>query len=185
MEIIAGLVRPDDCFWDIGAHRGYVTLLAAQRTRGLIYACEPSRLNQWYLHKHIEWNRMDNVQVLPHAISRQDGQSSFGGGNSSRAFRLGVGDEIVTVRSLASLIERDGCTPPTYLKVDAEFAEADILVGAGTCLRDPHLLIVLGTHSGEIHERCVSILRENGLQVVEAHNVARAQAMGWRGVPKG
>src|SRR5688572_4841682 len=104
VQTIASLIRPGDCFWDIGAHKGYVTLLAARRVgkHGRVYAFEPASANLWYLRRHLRWNGGENVTVVPVAVANFDGLSRFGGG-SSLALQLGKGQEWVTVRSVRSL----------------------------------------------------------------------------------
>jgi len=79
---IERFILPGDCFWDIGAHRGYITLLAARcvGSVGRVLSFEPHPLNIPYLDKHIRWNRLTNVQVFPIALSRHNSKQMFGGG---------------------------------------------------------------------------------------------------------
>ncbi len=83
VNAIASMIELGDCFWDIGAHRGYITSVAARRIglNGDVYAFEPSPENLWYLNRHISWNRLQNARIVPAAISNFDGQARFGGGN--------------------------------------------------------------------------------------------------------
>ena len=104
---ITSMIRPGDCVWDIGAHKGYITLAAARRAgpTGRVYAIEPGPPNLEYLRRHIEWNDVSNVEIVPVAVSGEDGTSIFGGPGSSTTHRLGRGDYTVEVRSVASLLE--------------------------------------------------------------------------------
>jgi FkbM family methyltransferase len=183
VRTIAALIQPGDCFWDIGAHKGYVTLVASQYVgpTGKVFAFEPSEANLWFLHRHVEWNRLSNVRVTPAAISNFDGTASFGGG-SSLAYRLGQGRERVVVRSVRSLLDARECEPPTFLKIDVEGAEADILEGADPYLDDPRLLILVSVHSGELYRGCSEILRARGFQVVPSAQALAAKSHGWVGV---
>ena len=179
---LAGLIRDGECVWDIGAHKGYVSLLAARRVgeKGCVYSFEPSQENLWFLGKHLEWNGIRNVTVTPTAVGDFDGESSFGGG-SSLSLSLGGGDSIVKVRTIASLIESDGYRPPTLLKIDVEGAEAKVLEGAGKHLFAPDRVIMAAMHSRENHERCTQILRDAGYRLVESGETAEIRARNWTG----
>jgi FkbM family methyltransferase len=166
---IGSLIQPDDCVWDIGAHRGYVSLYASRLVgpAGCVYACEPSEKNLWFLRQHLAWNNAGNVEVVPYAVADTEGQSSFGFFvDMSLCYQLGKGNEVVTVRSVRSLIEDDGLRPPTFMKIDAECAEARILEGAGRYLDNPGMLICLSYHSLDLYRKCCELLAGFGYRVV-------------------
>lgn len=179
---IADLIRPGDCFWDIGAHKGYITLIAARRVgeRGRVYAFEPSQDNLWFLRKHLDWNRLRNVNVVAAALSSYDGRAPFGGG-SSLALKLGAGRESVAVRAIQSLLERDDYQPPTFLKIDVEGAEADVLAGAGPCLQRPDLALLVSVHSRQQYDLCATLLERQGYALVRSGTLSRALASDWDG----
>jgi FkbM family methyltransferase len=179
--MIASLIRPGDCFWDIGAHKGYITLIAARRVgkRGRVYAVEPANANLWYLRRHLRWNGVENVTVVPVAVSNFDGLSRFGGG-SSLAFKLGKGKDLVPVRSVRSLIESGDCEPPTFLKIDTEGAEADILAGAGRYLENRRLMILISVHSPDLYAACSNLLRDRGFRVIESGPLVAACRAAWQ-----
>jgi FkbM family methyltransferase len=159
-----------------------VTLLAARRVgaTGTVYSFEPSRGNLWFLRKHLEWNRVGNVRVIAAALSCTDGSARFGGG-SSIAFRLGGGRESVSVRTIHTLLEQGECEPPTFLKIDVEGSEADVLRGAGNCLRRPDLALIVSLHSAQQYEACLAILKGHGFRTLETTALSRAVECGWNG----
>src|SRR5208283_5173574 len=57
-QAFAGLLRPGDTVFDIGAHIGTYTLLALQRigAQGRVFAYEPHAFTCRYLKQHLEWN---------------------------------------------------------------------------------------------------------------------------------
>jgi FkbM family methyltransferase len=179
-ETIASLIQAGDCFWDIGAHKGYVALIAARRVgeAGRVYAFEPSRSNLWFLRKHLEWNRADNVQVVAAALSSYDGVAHFGGG-SSLALKLGVGCESVVVRAIQSLLVGRECQPPTFLKIDVEGAEADVLMGAASCLEQPDLALLVSIHSRQQYDRCAALLDQHGYRLINSGALSRALSSDW------
>lgn len=162
------MVAPDDVFWDIGAHRGYATLLADSiiGERGEVHAFEPSTDNLWYLRAHLRWNAADRVTVHPTAVADVDGTADFGGEGSSVSHRLGGGSDTVRVRNVTGLVEDTGLQAPTFLKIDVEGAESRVLDGARGTLESlaedaerslPAILV--SVHSGPQLTACLDVLR--------------------------
>lgn len=181
MDLLCGLIQPGECFWDVGAHKGYVSLLASRLVgqRGRVYAFEPSAENLGFLRRHVKWNRAENVTVFPFAIADSDGKEKFGGG-SSLSLRLGGGGEVVEVRTVESLLQ-DGLRAPTFLKIDVEGAEARVLKGAGESLYAPDRAILVATHSKESFEECAGILKQSGFRVIESGEVEDLRRRSWTG----
>ncbi len=172
VEAITSLLRPGDCVWDIGAHKGYVTLAAARRVgpRGHVYAFEPAPPNLEYLRRHVDWNKPGNVGVMPFAVSSKDGSARFGGSGSSITYRLGQGEYDVTVRSIRSLLA-EGVRPATVVKIDVEGNEAEVLRGGVTELPRDALLFI-AVHSYDQYEQCMKILQKTGWRIVPSRAVA-------------
>jgi FkbM family methyltransferase len=183
------LLRPGDRVWDVGAHKGYVALAAARRVAGgggptapgSVVAFEPSWRNFSALRRHVRWSGLGNVEIVPAALGRTTGEAHFGGGGSTLSYRLGHGDERVTVRTVASLLA-EGRPPPTVMKVDVEGAEADVLEGAGEALARLEL-IFLAVHDRPLYEACLPLLTRAGFQVVESRDMRRFTRGGveWKG----
>lgn len=167
-EALAELVDAGDVFWDIGAHRGYATLLAdgIVDERGEVHAFEPSADNLWYLRAHLDWNDAEHITVHPNAVADFDGTADFGGEGSSVSHRLGGGSDTVRVRTVTGLVEEAGLEPPTFLKIDVEGAESRVLEGARRMLDSlagdaEHSLpaILVSVHSGPQLTACLDVLR--------------------------
>lgn len=153
-------LAPGDVFWDIGAHFGYYTLIAARALMsGKVFSCEPSIENLWFLRKHVEWNSLKNVTVLTFAIGTTDGRSAFGGEGTGSG-HLGGGGMEVLVRSIDSLIASGECESPGFIKLDVEGAEADVLRGSRRMLATRRATLVVATHGDTVHDECVQILRD-------------------------
>lgn len=181
MNLLCGLVKPGECFWDIGAHKGYVSLLASRLvgSKGQVYSFEPSAENLGFLRRHLKWNRAANVTVFPFAVADADGKETFGGG-SSLSLKLGQGTETVDVRTIESLL-RDGLRQPTVVKIDVEGAESRVLKGAGDSLYAPDRAILVATHSRDNFDECQAILRNAGYRVVESGEVEDLRQRSWTG----
>lgn len=177
LEAIASLVDPGDCFWDVGAHRGYVSLAASRAvgTRGSIVAIEPSEDNLRFLRQHLIWNEIENVQVIPTAVSDAAGETAFGGPGSSIAFRLHEGPETVRVVTAASLVDEEAAPAPTFMKIDVEGAEAGVLRGAGDLLTDT-LRLLVSVHTRELYAECTDVLATYGFSIYESGELARRMA---------
>lgn len=180
------LLRPGDRVWDIGAHKGYVSLAAARRVgrAGEVVAFEPSRENLDLLRLHRRWNRPGNLEVVPWAVGGESGRMRFGGGGSSITYRLGRGDEEVEVRTIRDLVEREGRRLPTVVKIDVEGEETGVLDGAGEHLRAVELLFV-AVHGPDVCRDCLERLEASGFEVAAAGIVRRAVAgeADWYGDP--
>jgi FkbM family methyltransferase len=173
LEALAAVVREGDCVWDVGAHKGFVTLAASSLVgpSGHVVAVEPSATNLRFLRRHLEWNRIANVTVVPVALSDAPGEAAFGGRGSSIAFRMGTGPERVPVETLARLVSERDLRKPDVLKLDVEGAEAAVLRGMGNFLAGDQALLV-STHSRELYEQCRRILGERGFRVHDSWQAA-------------
>lgn len=184
MHILAALIRPADIVWDVGAHHGFVTLCAARRAgpAGAVHAFEPSRSNQQALRRHVRWNHLRNVVVHPFALSRTDGEESFGGSETSKMYSLGGGSESVVVRRGASIVDEGMCPAPTFMKVDVEGAEADAIEGTLPVLpRSARLLIAM--HGPEADERSCALLEAAGFELVPSRELVKSRSGRWRADP--
>lgn len=172
---ILALLRPGDRFWDIGAHKGYVSLAAARAIgpTGQVLALEPAAANRELLRRHIRWNRVENVRVIPVAVHDECGRARFVGSGSSITFRLGRGEEMVPTRTIRSLIETDGLPAPDVLKIDTEGNEARILAG-GVEYLSPHMLIWLSIHGRALYDECSALLRSRGFRLFESASMSAA-----------
>ncbi len=159
---IEAALKPQDIFWDVGAHFGYYTLLAARAiSLGHCFAFEPSQRNLWYLRHHLQWNGVANASVQPIAVASEDGDRPFGSGGTGSG-RLGGGSQTVSARCVDSLIASGDCKAPTFLKVDVEGAEAEVLDGAGHLLQGRTATLCIATHSPALYERCLETLERHG-----------------------
>ena len=190
-EALASLVRPNEVFWDIGAHHGYATLIAAKQIRspGCIVSFEPSSANRWYLNRHLDWNGEGAVCVVGCAVADTDRRDVFGGQGDSVSFHLGHGRESVEVRSITSLV-RSGQPFPTFLKIDVEGAEGMVLEGAAPLLSDasreealPTMLV--SVHDELLYRTCLDFLKALDYRVLGSNRLADVMERcdAWSGDP--
>lgn len=184
MDALARLARRGDRFWDGGAHQGYVSLLAARAVgpEGSVIALEPSGYNRWYLERHVDWNGLDNVRVLPVGLARADGRRRFDEQGSSVTFRVGEGAGTVPVRSPSSLAAELG--RPSFVKLDIEGGEADV-VGQLAGILPPDGAAFVALHSPEADRRARKAFSRAGFRLMPSARLRahRARASGWPGDP--
>lgn len=181
MELFAALLRPTDVVWDVGAHHGFMTLCAARRT-GAVHAFEPSAMNRALLERHVRWNELHNVTVHPFALQDHDGESTFGGAGTSKMFALGGGSEIVQVRTARTVVDEGRSARPSFVKIDVEGAESNLLEGAMSVLAG-RARLVIALHDGEQDARCSAILAAAGYELTASHELEASRRGPWRSDP--
>jgi FkbM family methyltransferase len=173
LATLAAVTRPGDTLWDIGAHKGFVTLAASDMVgpEGRVIAVEPSATNLRFLRRHLEWNGVQNASVLPVALSDAVGEAGFGGTGNSIAFRLGEGPETVQVTTGERLVSEGGLPCPHVLKIDVEGGEAAVLRGMGPLLGGDQALLI-STHGRRLYEECRRLLLQRGFSVYDSWQIA-------------
>lgn len=152
-------VRPGSVVYDVGANAGFFTLLSSKLAgpSGAVYAFEPMERNLRYVREHLRLNRVENVHVVPMAVSDRIGPVRFAAAHNPAMGGLAAAGEIevqsTTLDELASTI-----APPSFIKMDIEGAEHAALSGAVEVLRRARPVILLSEHGWEQHERCGRLL---------------------------
>jgi FkbM family methyltransferase len=160
------VVRANQVVFDIGAHVGFYTLLAAVLVgpQGRVVAFEPLPRNLIYLQAHLALNRVTNVTVIEAAVSDRQGVSLFDEGADGFTGHISTGTrgvEVPTV-TLDELVWHGVVPRPDCIKIDTEGAEASVLAGAEQVLATYHPVVFLATHGGVLHEQCTEFLRRLG-----------------------
>jgi FkbM family methyltransferase len=154
-------VKRRGIFYDIGANVGFYSLLAATLSDpGLVYAFEPMPTNLYYLRKHLELNRIHNVEVLDMAISGDVGTASFEVDDGRAMGRLCESGSLgVRTSTLDALLGEKKVAPPDCIKMDIEGAEFRALLGAKECFARHRPKLFLATHGRNVHDQCCQILQ--------------------------
>jgi len=159
-KYMAREVRHGCVFYDVGAHVGFYSLMAAVLNHvGKVYAFEPLPENLNYLRRHIELNRIPNIEVFPVAISDEEGSAQFKANKNREASQLASdGDLRVQMTTLDALLHRKAIAPPDCIKMDIEGAELRALHGSRECFTRHRPRLFLSTHSQELHTECCRLL---------------------------
>jgi len=155
-------VREGDVVCDIGANVGFFTLLASKLAGagGTVYAFEPVPRNLHLLRRHVSLNDAQNVTILPVAVSSRSGVAHFAAAANPAMGGLSESGSLeVQTEALDELISLQRIAPPSFLKIDVEGAEVEVLTGAANALRDSVRTILLSTHGFARHEESCALLR--------------------------
>jgi FkbM family methyltransferase len=157
LGIFLKALQANDVTYDIGASIGLNAILTALACpQGKVVAFEPEPLIRQRFEANIALNAIDNLQVLPYALTKENGQLSlYTGGtdtvspslHGANVKQLELETITVTARTIDSLIEEDKIAVPDVLKIDIEGAEYDALLGAEKLFRGdfgkaPRLLFI-------------------------------------------
>jgi FkbM family methyltransferase len=162
-KAIVERLSPGSRFWDIGAHVGFFTLLAARAVGagGEVHAFEPIPQNRDQLIRAIDLNGFENVVVHPFAVSDRSGDVLLHSGGTSSTWSLrtagsadaGVPAECRTLDELA-----DALGPPDLIKVDVERAETDVLRGGSGLLSDARPAVIVEFSSDDLLREARALL---------------------------
>jgi FkbM family methyltransferase len=143
----AGLfLKPGMKVLDIGAHRGFYTLLFSKKIgpEGRVIAFEPSPRERKKLNRHLSLNRSRNVEVLGCALGESDGIANLYvvNGLDSGCNSLQPPDTdsptsavAVRVRKLDEVLAQVKAEKIDFIKLDVEGGELGVLKGAEELLK--------------------------------------------------
>lgn len=138
-DFVERFVRKGDVVWDIGANMGFFAVPAAHKGAKVI-AFEPDPFNQRLLAGTLRDNPDLDIEVVPVALSDRVGVASLRIANRGRSSNslegatqgsdMGGVRETIPVETWTADHALDRYPPPSFVKCDAEGAEAMILSGA-------------------------------------------------------
>ncbi|MBZ5696714.1 MAG: FkbM family methyltransferase [Acidobacteriia bacterium] len=163
---------PGKVFYDVGSHIGVFAVSGARMVgpQGAVYAFEPDPENIRLIKENARRNSLA-VEVVPAAVWKCSGQLPFSLAPVSDPGRMGgrldakeVPNSTIPVNVLSlDDFSRDR-RPPSFIKIDVEGAEAEVLEGARNTITTyrPNLLIEI--HNDEALHRVSVLLREYGYE---------------------
>jgi len=165
---VAHTVAPGGVFFDVGAHAGYYSLLAAAlvTAAGRVAAFEPDARNIGHLKEHLRLNDAGNVAVIEAAVADRSGHARFAPEASGFGGALSETGAIdVATVSLDDLVDAGRLPAPHYLKIDVEGAEFRVLRGARKILEAVRPTIFLAVHDSEAAALCQGALTALGYAI--------------------
>jgi FkbM family methyltransferase len=180
-------LKTDSVYYDIGSNIGFHALTANTIiTTGKIYAFEPVPTTMDFFKQHISLNSKlitsNRITLLPIAVSDEEKMVQFSDNADQRdgntyikesAVFLGTENKtMVQCKTIDGLLS-EGFDKPDIIKIDAEGAEYDVLMGAKHTLQLYKPYILLATHNCHlpgVQEKCVSFLLQLGYQLQHTGN---------------
>lgn len=167
-RMFADSVRPGAVVFDVGANVGFYTLIAARRSgvAGRVFAFEPLPRNVAFLRRHLQHNRLSNVDVIEAAVSDTAGTATFEVSESPSMGRLVASGQLqVPTVTLDQMVLDSELPPPDVIKMDIEGGELRALEGARRILAGSRPLIFLATHGRGLRSDCCALLEDLGYHV--------------------
>ncbi|MCX6326193.1 MAG: FkbM family methyltransferase [Bacteroidia bacterium] len=153
-----------EVFFDIGAHVGYFSAIAAvlNEGSGSIYAFEPRPMNAMFFKKHMNVNHFQNVTLFEAAVGESDGDVSFDTGHGSATGHVSQNGKIRVRQVSIDKMVKDGSLPsPGFIKIDVEGGEIEVLKGLKDVIFSARPKMIVATHNPECHKYVVDFLRQN------------------------
>jgi FkbM family methyltransferase len=184
-------LRAGDVFFDVGAHQGWMSMVAARRTGpgGKVVAFEPSPSSVNFLHYHKRMNRLAQMAIVPKAVTRTDAAAMpfilVGDGNAVMNSLVEIeevkneprGFSVIQVEAITldSFSQQSGLVP-TMIKIDTEGSELWVCEGARRILAESHPALIVATHpawlpEGQKIEDLFALLSGYGYRIVASEIV--------------
>ncbi len=136
-RIFRELITPGMVVIDVGANIGYFSLLASTLVGadGRVHAFEPDPVNCGLLRKNVRMNRASNIKVIEAALSNSDAPvplflNSDNKGDHRIWETSGESRKKITVNATTlDRYLRETKTVPTFIKIDVQGAEGQVLDG--------------------------------------------------------
>jgi FkbM family methyltransferase len=162
LKLFATQLAPGSVVYDIGAHVGLYTLLSSKSvgSQGHVYSFEPLPRNVHYLRRHIELNEISNCTVVEAAVSDRAGYQRFDPtAHDSAAHLSRTGNvEVATIALDEFFYSGSGARPPNAMKINAEGAETEVLLGGRRLIQEFSPVIFLSLHTEQATRECKEFL---------------------------
>jgi len=137
----------DHVFMDAGAGWGYYSVVLSPHVKRVI-AVEPRPLFAELIHKGIETNELDNVEVVETALFDTEGYCTMPY-KAPAPQTIAVADSGFPLMTLDALMDSN---PLHMLKIDVDGAEVNLLDGALETIEEHHPIMVIEVHMDRIKE---------------------------------
>lgn len=164
-------IQKNEIFMDIGAHQGYFAILYAKWAyHGQVHAFECFSLNYELMKKNILINNIKNIFPLCCAIGEKKGDISVPV-NSGGIFDLAKKRNTVDMITVDDYCETHNIKP-TFLKIDVEGFELEVLKGAINTLKSKPKVILevhnfIHTNPEERLRNCINYFRDYTLVALQ------------------
>lgn len=155
-QTLCRYIRPGTIFYDVGAHIGVLSLIAARLvgTEGAVFAFEADPANAARIGEHARRNGLPQIHVVPCAVWSSGGLLRFERASSQSSLNKGavVTDQVETTPSMIDVeaIALDDFSwkhaLPDLIKIDVEGAESAVLHGCERIFVRKRPLLICEVH---------------------------------------
>lgn len=179
-------LKDDSIFYDIGANYGYYSLLAKKIIRvGEIHSFEPVPKTFKYLSKNLfnargiflnqlaVFNKKIEIDFYDMETAGIPGSSTFNLTQRHREFSLkSANPQKIQVQTITLDDYCNNYSKPTFLKIDVEGAEGEVIEGGIETLKqgNPIIAMEVWNTNNESHLRAINILYELGYKSYKINN---------------
>jgi FkbM family methyltransferase len=163
-EAFVNSYKKGEIFFDIGAHVGYFSAIAAVLNEGSgeIYAFEPRPMNARFFRKHMQVNNFHNVTLFEVAVGETDGEVSFDTGHGSATGCVSDTGKLKVKQASVDKMIKEGILPvPGYIKIDVEGGEINVLKDLQNIIHSSRPKLLVATHNPECHKFVLDFLSKN------------------------
>jgi len=172
-KFMQSVIDENDICYDIGANLGYHALIMARKASlGRVFAFEPLREVGRILERNVIENSISNVEWVQKAVTSSSGTISLGRNIAidQAAIRwAGDRDPMCETFNCESVSVDDfvasGKPAPSFMKIDVEGAEVEVLSGATKTLIYYKPLVLSETHGVDAAVGVYRILHECGYEL--------------------
>lgn len=171
-QLLNDFLRPGECFYDLGAHIGVFSMIAARivQKQGTVLSFEPDPANAKVLAANAARNGFSCIRVIEAAAWSSNDTLQFVKSNPNSSGMEGHISEkpaqgkAVNIRAVAldDFVSAGDNRPPDFIKMDVEGAESEALKGSVRLLREKRPLILCEVHSAENAHFVESFLQTSG-----------------------
>lgn len=187
MSILEKYLSKDEIFFDLGCNIGYVTLFVLKKLseKGFLYAIDPDIKNILTLKKSLAVNNLSkNYYIDNVALSAEDGDIVFEFSEQSNLHKINstLSPESPSYRKIKCFSFDSYFSDkkyPTFIKMDVEGAEIDILFGMKNFLQSSYPCKILmelhpTLYSPQKYREAFKLLYENGFKLEKFVGSTRA-----------
>ena len=174
-EFLKKELKKGFCFYDIGAHKGFFTIIASTIVGedGKIVAFEPDPRNYIFLKRNVEINNLKNVFIVRKALFSYVGKINFFLSNffsnwtesrvlNSTEMSFKKENNLIEVEctTLDEFISENKNFYPDLIKIDVEGAEIEILEGASETLKNIKPIWFIEVHAYQEIDSVISLFKK-------------------------
>jgi len=183
LEFVRSYLRPGSNVFDIGANVGIFSVLmsVALRQSGNVWAFEPEPTNVKRLKLNIELNGVENVRIFSCALGEKDAHKMLQMSHDPAypslvkvepGFSDGT-DILVQMRTLDAVWDDGGKPHISFIKMDVEGSELQVLKGASIFLKECRPTMLIEANTPEQLESLTKLLEGYGYEVIHPHGFVR------------